>query len=132
MHRIHKALFQRTLENRGDNFGDLSLVQMDALRCIKMHESIEMGELAKEMAITPASATALADRLVKSGCLERIQDKSDRRLVCLTLSPEAKKKFNRLMELKSAHLNAALAKLSPEEHANLITLLTKLETNLHQ
>ena len=131
LHRVYRALFLHHNEEGSRDFQDLSLLQVDALRAVKMHGPLEMGDLAKQMGISPASASTMADRLVKAGCLERIQDETDRRIVKLMLSPAARTKFESMLAHKTAKLSKALEALSVEERRNFITSLTAIEKHIH-
>ena len=89
-----------------------------------------MGELAEALQITPASTTALIDRLIKTEWVMRQPDLNDRRLIHLVLVPEKRTELESMLKRKYQRLEEALAKLTDEERTNLekslISLLTKL------
>ena len=129
LHTLARSVYQQ------DNFcqpelHELTVLQSQALKLIKVREKISMGELAEALQITPASTTALIDRLIKTEWVMRQPDLNDRRLIHLVLVPEKRTELESMLKRKYQRLEEALAKLTDEERTNLekslISLLTKL------
>lgn len=72
-----------------NRFGDLSLPQLEAARAIRLRSKVSMNELSVLLNVSPPSASAMVDRLVDKGVLNRLPSADDRRKVEISVSPEA-------------------------------------------
>ena len=68
---------------------DISVPEMIALEHLDHEGTIGPSELARRLRLTTGAVTALADRLEKSGHLERAPHPTDRRRVLLKRTPKA-------------------------------------------
>jgi DNA-binding MarR family transcriptional regulator len=125
LHALNRSLFAPEL-------GELTFVQLEAIRLVKLCGSVEMGQLAKELTITPASASTLATRLVKAGWLERVPDELDRRIIRLIVSEETKQRLTKIITHKCKRLKEALSTLPPQEQTHLKNILTSLKNQINQ
>jgi DNA-binding MarR family transcriptional regulator len=82
-----------------------------------------MSDIAKEFSITKASATALIERLVKSGWLKRTLDARDRRLVYITLTTSGQKKIMAAKQTRMAILDKSVEVLSEHDKNELLRIL---------
>lgn len=57
------------------------------LDIIDLHQKMTVGQLATESGLTTGAVTAVIDRLVKAGYVERLPDPVDRRKVIVQLTP---------------------------------------------
>lgn len=71
-----------------DRFG-LHTTDLEVLDLIFLREQASAGELADATGLTSGSVTALIDRLVKAGYIERCDDPTDRRKVLVRIRHEA-------------------------------------------
>jgi DNA-binding MarR family transcriptional regulator len=104
----------------------LPLTHTETLRLINEKKHVAMKEVAGFLAITPPSATALINNLVKVGYVQRAYDKNDRRAVYLKLT---KKGEAILLKSQAEHckiFTGLLKKLSSKEQLELLNILTKL------
>ncbi len=67
-----------------------TLHRMENYRC----DGISLKELAETLNVTPPSCSAMVDRLVDKGLLERIQDKDDRRKIHIRLSDKMRRELD--------------------------------------
>lgn len=118
------SIFQRELH-------ELTVLQAHALKMIKVQQKMSMGELAEALQVTPASATALTDRLIKTGWVVRHSSEEDRRLIHLSLAPEKYTQLQAMLKHKNQHLEEAIEHLNPEEQVELEKVLNKLLTILN-
>lgn len=92
-----------------EHHADLSLRQFTALTLIQ-HESTTLGELARQLHVTPAVVTGLIDRLERRGYVRRAAGAEDRRRVVLTLTEEGRQARNgleaRLIDALASHLSS--------------------------
>lgn len=98
--------------------GIVTLHQQQALSLLP-REGATMREFARLLAITHGSATALADRMVRQGLLERRYDEQDRRLVRVLPTPRALEVRERLRRLQRDAVGALLGRLSERQRTVL-------------
>lgn len=72
-------------------------------------------ELAAEERVTQPAITALVNRLVERGWVERTTDPTDRRAVLVTLTPAGEEAYTRLKAEYRALLQAEMASLDDDE-----------------
>jgi DNA-binding MarR family transcriptional regulator len=89
---------------------------------------LAMRELAKGLEVSESSATAVTDRLVRQGLVERHSDPSDRRIVRLALSPKGADLVTRLDEAAAAKAAETLSVLSDAQLRSLVDILETLSS----
>jgi DNA-binding MarR family transcriptional regulator len=110
----------------------LSFLQFLALKYVLEEGPVRMKDIARFMSITPASATALVDGLVKMQVLERITDQHDRRIVLLRATQGGRKKLDDTENLAKRELQKIFEKLSEADRDTMITVLEKLSDILER
>jgi len=118
---IHEQL--RKEKKRPNPF---SVLRLEVLRYIAEKKNPLMKEVADYFCITPPSATSLINPLVKSGTLKRIYDKSDRRIVRLSITSKGRKELERSFDEVNNNMRKILTQLNINEKKNLIRILEKL------
>lgn len=109
------ALFRvagRNMRDRGEDDG--TLMQILALKQF-LNKSFTVSELAKRRNVSMQSASALAQRLVERGWIERTPDPDDRRQVRLELTPEGLEHAQATFDQIVNHLAVVLEPMTPEE-----------------
>ncbi len=86
--------------------------------------------LADAAGVTRATMTGLLDTLEKDGLVRRSPAPSDRRLTLIQLTEAGTALMNRVIPEYFRNVAAMMAPLSPEERAQLVGLLQKIERNL--
>jgi DNA-binding MarR family transcriptional regulator len=81
--RVLVAVAARSLSDVGE---EVTLTQYRTLVVLASRGSQNMAELAEAVAVTPATATRMCDRLVKKKLVVRRAERGDRRQVRLNLS----------------------------------------------
>lgn len=122
LHRTFKVSVSADMRAR---FGGLTLHQLDALMALE-HSPLAMRALAERLEISESAATALADRLVGHGLVERQVDRNDRRCVRLVLSDEAAELTASFRHRQRTHAEDVVRVLSTVQLAQLIGLLEQL------
>jgi len=89
-----------------------------------------LGDLARELGLSPSTLTVTVDSLVRRGLVERRREAADRRVVCLRISPAGRTAFERVSALARGRLQRLLNHLTPAEAAALTTGLEALERAL--
>lgn len=124
LYQITRYLRPKTVGEAGT--GGLTLHQLQAVRFIKQHQPVKMGELADELHISPGSATLLANRLIEAGWLTRRYDAQDRRTVYVELSKETNQKFETMMKRRMEQTDQILGHLSQADLRELDRILQTL------
>ena len=86
--------------------------------------------LADAAGVTRATMTGLLDTLEKDGLVRRSPAPSDRRLTLIQLTEAGAALMNRVIPEYFRNVAAMMAPLSPEESAQLVGLVQKIERNL--
>lgn len=100
-------------EERG-NWASLTAHQLEALSVLS-RGTVTMGELCERLDISESAGTALSDRLVTHGMAVREADPSDRRVVRLSISDEARAMVERFRKLKRKRIAEVLFVLDDDE-----------------
>jgi DNA-binding MarR family transcriptional regulator len=85
-----------------------------------------MQQVARMQGCALSTATALADRLIKQGLVERTADAEDRRVVKVVPTARAATLLEKFLESRTQIALAALAGLDDDEVATLVALLRKV------
>jgi DNA-binding MarR family transcriptional regulator len=103
---------------------DLTFTQLRALFVLATAQhSVRVGDLAKSLNMSLASASALSDRLVRLEYVGRRSDPADRRAVLLELALKGSRLLARLERRSKAQLQYALRRMSRHEREALATSL---------
>ena len=89
--RINKIQSQKFAAIDNDAVTELSMSQLNAIKILWQSGELTMNELAEQLAVSPPSASAMVDRLVEKGVINREHSTKDRRKVVVRISPEAEK-----------------------------------------
>jgi DNA-binding MarR family transcriptional regulator len=122
MKRLFGAGIYRDLR---EELNSVTIHQLTALGFLK-GGTVTMRELAKDLDVSESSATAVTDRLVRQGLVERQSDPSDRRVVRLALSPVGRTLVERIDEAATSKTAEMLAALSDIQLVQLIDILETL------
>lgn len=107
-----------------------SFLQFETLRYVKEHRQPLMRDIANYFRITPPAATLLIDALVREKHLKRILNFKDRRTVRLALTDAGTRYLNRGINAHLNRLKKLFKVLTPEERAQLISILKKISKNI--
>lgn len=119
MRRIRK-------EMRHAGTGTLTVPQLRALLYVRRRPGSGLAALAEHLGMTPPSASALVERLVRLGFVERVTDPAERRRIQLRLTTSGEEHVARAQVLVRFRLGADLAELPPAELARLADALELL------
>jgi DNA-binding MarR family transcriptional regulator len=104
----------------------LSVAQFYTLDAVGMQGQLTLNELADTLYITPSTASRTVDELVRKGLVERCQDPTDRRAVCLSLTPLGQELFEALRQHLIQRQLAILQQLDADSRRDVLTALQKL------
>ena len=121
------SLISRLIRNlynleSGDIANELSVAHLRA--CNALYESPKpISELATELGITNSAATQLADRLQRSGLVERVVSQQDRRVKLLHLTESGIQRIGARRNRRVDRMVLALDKLSEEQREAALTAM---------
>ena len=102
-------------EMRGAAEPNLSVPQFRTLAFLGFHRDASMTEVAEHLGITKATSSAMVERLVGRGLVERRDDPRERRRVMLALTPEGASLLESSRERTRAFLAERLGTLAEGE-----------------
>lgn len=85
-----------------------------------------MSTLSRELGVSLSAATQIADRLEKSGFVERTCEHSDRRVKCLRLTSLGEQMMSARRDRRVVRVAKALASVSPESRDEIVAALSAL------
>ncbi len=88
--------------------------------------NVKPSEIARHLAISSASTTALLDRLEKAGMVERASNPDDRRSIFIAATSAAEEAIASTHEAFAARLDALMADLNPRERRDVIAFFDSL------
>lgn len=91
---IHRFNALQKEEGAAVSCVDLTFPQYNAMLVVRDSEELTIKSLAEQLRVSPPSASAMVDRLVELGMLEREQSQLDRRTVTVRLSREGRKNLD--------------------------------------
>jgi len=106
------------LQMTNDEEHDLSMRQLSALQFIDGTETT-LGDVARNLNVTPAVVTGLIDRLERRGYVRRVASVFDRRRVYIELTTAGEDVRDHAEDQLAKRLEEMLAKLSDDEVAAL-------------
>src|SRR5260370_24586655 len=115
--QVHRALLPSTASKWRDL--DVSMQQLRAMYFLRDEGEMSVGRRAELFGIGLPAASLLADRLVRSGYVERRDDPADRRRVLLKLTRVGLRLVTDLREGSHSLLRRWMSSLAPEDLAAL-------------
>ena len=122
MKRLFGAGIYRELR---EELHSVTIHQLTALGHLK-GGSVTMRQLARDLDVSESSTTAVTDRLVRQGLVERQSDPNDRRVVRRALSSVGSDLVERLDEAATSRTAEMLAALTDIQLGQLIDILETL------
>jgi DNA-binding MarR family transcriptional regulator len=104
----------------------VSIGQVKALVHLAEYGPQSMSELAAGLQVTTPSATGLVNPLVKTGYVVRQRESDDRRLVTVRLSETARVFADRILAVRRAQVENALAGMDVDARAHVLEGLSRL------
>jgi len=100
--------------------------QMLCLREVSEHGSLTTGDLARAIALSPATLTGILDRLEMRGLVSRERRPEDKRRVLVSLTPMGKEMSQELPSPMQERFGSRLAALPAEEQGVIRRALDKM------
>ncbi|AGK99440.1 MarR family winged helix-turn-helix transcriptional regulator [Clostridium pasteurianum] len=121
----------RFITNEMDNWGIKGLVPShgDILVSLLKIEKLTMKELAEKIDKDKSTVTALVDKLIKQGYVEKTRDIEDNRVVFVTLTEKGKELKPMFNAISQELLSIVYKDISQNEKEDLLKTLTKIKNN---
>jgi len=103
-----------------------TMLQCEAMACIKKHKNTHMGDIAAHFATTMPTATALIDKLIGAKFVTRENDPKDRRVVRIHLTKSGEKLLEDTIRQKSEKMKKLLSYLPESDNLELLRILSLL------
>jgi DNA-binding MarR family transcriptional regulator len=108
-----------------ERFAELSMRQIFYFETILRMGHPTFSDLARQLNVTKPSVTAIVNRLIGMGYVQRVQDDEDRRAFHIVVTPKGEE-FRRIHQAVHQQVVRQLtAKLNPDEVGQLTILLQK-------
>jgi len=99
---------------------NLTFPQYYALSLLSKKGFWKMSDLKKDLLITGAGATGIADHLVKKGLAKRSRSNEDRRIVNIEITDKGTKIIDKVLRQRRDYLASVLKKIEPDKKDLLI------------
>ena len=108
----------------------LSFTQVKCLSLLNDADSVSVSEIAEELVLSLAAASRAVDALVQRGEVTRAEDANDRRSRLVSITPQGRRSFERLVAVRRAGVERLLADLEPGELESLAAALAPIAERL--
>jgi DNA-binding MarR family transcriptional regulator len=110
---------------------DVTLPRFDLMAQLdRVPDGLTLSELSKRMMVSNGNLTALVERLVASGHLDRRTSELDRRAQVIRLTPIGAAEFRAMAAEHEAWIADLFGELSPSERGQLMRLLAKAKRSV--
>ncbi|WP_240414279.1 MarR family winged helix-turn-helix transcriptional regulator [Paenibacillus periandrae] len=118
--------------HRTNKWGSLTFSKQQYLLLITLDNKkrATVSNLADELNLSPSATTLAINRLVRDGHVARTRDETDRRVVWVELTPEARVLVYEQKERRRQVLRSMISSVEPEECEQFITIARKMLTNI--
>ncbi|MBC7472794.1 MAG: MarR family transcriptional regulator [Candidatus Sericytochromatia bacterium] len=103
---------------------NLTEPQFGVIECLGHLGTLPIGDLSSKMLMSCGNATVIIDNLEKENLVERIREKSDRRVIKIALTEKGNDLFNKIF-LEHAEYVAKLASVLTESEQQMLSILLK-------
>jgi len=117
---------QRHLAIFTSQIADVTPTQFAVLAKLAEHAHLSQNSLGRETAMDGATIKGVVDRLSARGLVLVAADPDDRRRARISLSPDGRATYDRLMDQARAITAETLAPLTPVERDRFVALLGKI------
>lgn len=112
--RVHEQLVVNEARKLGRMLGnELSLSQFQMVRLVYRLKQAGIKELAMHLDVAAPSASAMVDRLVERGILDREQSREDRRRVEVRVAPAAARQVKKVEDAIRNNLERLAERIGP-------------------
>lgn len=121
---FHKKRFLKQTRMPPSNYRVLGI--------LKKRGTIPISEIGKKIYISRSNMTSLIDKLVEEGLAERLPDKTDRRVINITITPKGTELVGDWRKHQNEEIRRKLAVLSEEDLETLYQSLENIKMILYK
>ncbi len=121
---IHKKSRSLKLEFFKD---DITFSQFFLLELLACEHSLKMTDIAAAMNSSLPAATALVDKMVRAGLIQRTRNDQDRRVVNITLTGRGKKLIDEMLKQREKMIPEVFGKLTLKERNTYLHILSRID-----
>lgn len=120
--------FFRTMTSNFNKFNDhgMTAAQGFFLEKLELEGPQKVSQIAEALCYTSGAITALTDKLLASGYVERERTEEDRRVVYLTITDEGRKMLGDIRAKRKANIEKYFGALPDEDMEHLIRIFKKV------
>ncbi|MFA7301593.1 MAG: MarR family winged helix-turn-helix transcriptional regulator [Candidatus Shapirobacteria bacterium] len=125
---LSKAVKVRRLIEQTSSFEDkaITLLQVQALTYIKAHPKTPVGLLANELSMSLSAVAQLTNRLADVHYIQREDDATDRRIICLSITQEGTRQMKVFKkQLENNHFKV-LSAIPENDLKELVRIFTNI------
>ncbi|MFH1504127.1 MAG: MarR family transcriptional regulator [Candidatus Omnitrophota bacterium] len=101
--------------------------EMPAAPAARISNGVKMKDIAKDFNISLPAATGIVQRLFNLELVKRVDDKADRRIVRIVVTPKGKKIVNQVSAKRKEFIGSIFSRLSEKERQDYLKILRKLK-----
>lgn len=122
------TMMEREMRRRLRDHSPVTLPQFDLLSALaRAPEGLVMGDLSKRLMVTNGNVTALVERLVRNGLVERTVSPNDRRALVVRMTDEGREVFESVAPRHRAWIDEMMSDLPRQKVEQLYGLLADLK-----
>ena len=112
---------------------DTTLPRFDVMAALeRAPDGLTMSALSEHLLVSNGNVTAIVGRLVEDGLVTRLQDKSDRRVLRVKLTPKGRRDFRTYAAAHEAWIEQLLGDLADAEINPLLSGLGRVKTSIER
>jgi DNA-binding MarR family transcriptional regulator len=125
VNRLYAATLQPLVSREG-----VTVCHWYYLRILSEHDGLTQRELSEKVGVHPNTAVPALDNMEKHGLVTRVRHASDRRRMCVHLTPKGRRLRNEMIPDVKAMLYRSIADLRPAELDTFFKVMSRIEQNL--
>ena len=110
--------------------GELTLSQLKLLKLVNIRQAQTIGDVAAFLGISIAAASKAVDKLVRRSLLRRVEGKTDRRVMYLSLADASRRILAEYDAARQRKLEQVFGEIDPEEFLRAANLLDRLSARV--
>ena len=125
VHRLFAATLQPLVSREG-----VTVCHWYYLRILSEHDGLTQRELSDKVGVHPNTAVPALDNMEKHGLVKRVRHPSDRRRMCVHLTPKGRRLRDEMLPEVKAMVYRSIAHLTPAELDTFFKVMDRIEQNL--
>jgi DNA-binding MarR family transcriptional regulator len=106
--------------------GEVSVSEFIFLKYLYECGPLKPSDVASQFGVSLSHMTALSDRMIKKGYIDRTRSEEDRRSVKLALNDQGKQTLEKLFKMKKQYVETVFQDVTDDELMQLIRIYQKL------